>query len=134
MSIGLLHTYVHVRDLAGDDLAERFRLFGTIDVSDQPVASWDLFQGTSILMGLFSLTVGLIDLAALRGTSGDRLPPLQIAAANIGMLAAIVTIGAVHLGALQVYGGLFGIVCFGIGPVAALRHRNLGPQATGFVA
>ena len=126
--IGGLHTVVHLIDLAGPELEARFQRLGTIDVSGESVRSWDLFQGISLLMGLFSMTIGLIDLGALRSTGPDQLPPVPVAVANITMLMAIIAVGAAYLGPLQVYGGLFGIACFGVGPATVASNRWFAPR------
>lgn len=123
--IGGLHTVVHLMDLAGPDLQRRFTEFGAIEVSGQSTASWDLFQGISLLMGLFSVAVGLIDLSALRVTAENELPPVGVAVANMLMLTAIVLVGAAYLGPIQIYGGMFGITVFGIGPAVAIADRWL---------
>lgn len=121
--IGGLHTVVHLMDLAGPDLQRRFHELGAIDVSGQSTASWDLFQGISLLMGLFSVAVGLIDFSALRVTKTSELPPIGVAVANMLMLLAIIMVGAAYLGPIQIYGGMFGITVFGVGPAIAMSDR-----------
>lgn len=53
--IGLLHTVTHALELAGATLQQRFDELGSIQVSGQEVTSWNLFQGTRLLMGFFSM-------------------------------------------------------------------------------
>lgn len=114
--VGALHTAVHFAELAGADLEQRFDELGDIEVNGTIARSWDLFQGVSWLMGLFSIALGLVSLNALRAAQGR--PPLGICLINMAMLGAIVVVGVAHLGPLQIYGGLFGMTMFGIAAVA----------------
>lgn len=122
--IGALHTTVHLAELAGTVLESRFRELGTIDVNGTTAESWDLFQGTSLLMGFFSIALGFVDLGALQAVGRDALPPVLVAVANVIMLGSIVAIGALYLGPLQVYGGLFGIALFTVTIVAGVRKEQ----------
>ncbi|MEM1377083.1 MAG: hypothetical protein AAGG69_06810 [Pseudomonadota bacterium] len=115
--IGLLHTYVHFQALAGDDLFKRFTAVGTVRIGSMDAAVWGLFQGTSILMGFFSLALGLVLLAYCFGRERGQGMHTSICAITIAMLGAIIIVGSVHLSMLQVYGGIFGIFCFGL-PIA----------------
>ncbi len=116
--IGALHSAVHLAQLSGDGLEERFRNLGTIAVSGQTPESWDLFQGTSLLMGVFSIAIGSINLGTLRSIGRDQPPPPLVGLANMATLAAIIAVGARHLGPIQFYGGLAGLCLFGIGVAA----------------
>lgn len=119
--IGVLHTAVHLAELSGASLEAQFRQLGAIELNGRATASWDLFQGTSLLMGFFSVAVGLVDLGALQAVGRRSLPPPLVAMANIAMLSGIVAIGMAHLGPLQIYGGLLGIALFTVGIVANVR-------------
>ena len=125
--IGSLHTVVHLLSMSGAPLEARFRQLGTIDLNGQATASWDLFQGTSLLMGFFSLAVGLVNLGALHAVGRQALPPVLVAVANVAMLASIVAIGALHLGPIQIYGGGVGIVLFTVGIIANLQSTTVVP-------
>lgn len=61
-------------------------------------------------------------------TDTHQLPSIFVALANILMLTAIIAVGAAYLGPLQVYGGLFGIACFGVGPAMAATGRWFAPR------
>lgn len=112
VTIGALHTVTHAVELAGDALRQRFDALGMIRVSGQDVTSWDLFQGTSILMGLFSMAIGLGAIGALRAVGPDAPPPRMTAATNVAALLGVMAVGIAHLGPLQIWGGLFGIAMF----------------------
>lgn len=118
IAIGALHTYAHLSELAGDELKERFDDMGTILVQGTDAAAWDLFQGISLLMGFFSVILGVANLAAQRAAGR---PPVGVSLANMAMLASIAVIGMLYLGPLQVYGGMFGIAMFAMPVIAALR-------------
>lgn len=120
--IGVLHTLTHLTELSTPELKARFAAFGEIDVSGQTVAAWDLWQGTSLLMGLFALTLGLSNLGALR-SSKDRRPPVINCVATIAVLAAVGLIGWAYLGPLQMVGGPIGIGLFTTALVSG-RLRN----------
>lgn len=115
--VGLLHTVTHGLELTGAELEQRFADLGNIDVSGTLSTSWDLFQGVSWLMGLFSIALGLLSLSAISAAGGR--PPLAACVVNISMLAMIVVIGAAHLGPLQIYGGMFGITMFTVAAIGA---------------
>lgn len=112
IAIGALHSVTHALELAGSTLEARFDELGSIRVSAQDVTSWDLFQGTSILMGLFSITIGLSAIGALRSVRADDPPPRGPALANIAALVGVIAVGVAHLGPLQIWGGLFGLSMF----------------------
>lgn len=114
--VGALHTAVHFGELAGEELEQRFNELGDIEVNGTIATSWNLFQGVSWLMGLFSIALGLASLSALRAAQGR--PPLGTCLTNMAMLGAVVVVGVAHLGPLQIYGGLFGMAMFAIAAVA----------------
>lgn len=118
--VGLLHTTTHLLELSGKPLEQRFLVMGNIDVSGQSVASWNLFQGISLLMGLFSIAIGFGALGGLRAARSGH-PPVATAATNVATLLAIMLIGALHLGPLQIWGGVFGITMFMPTIIAAYR-------------
>lgn len=126
IAIGALHTYVHLTELAGDELQGRFDQMGDIMVQGGNTAAWDLFQGLSLLMGFFSIILGITNLAAQRAAGR---PPVGVSLANVAMLGSIVIIGVLHLGPLQVYGGMFGITMFAIPVIAAVRETRHGATA-----
>ncbi|MEM8577049.1 MAG: hypothetical protein AAGF60_04285 [Pseudomonadota bacterium] len=119
--IGALHTYVHFVWLTGDALFLRMDALGTVPLGHMDAPVWGLFQGTSILMGFFSLAFG----AALLTHAADRHGRPQVRAALCGLtillLVGIMIVGGLHLSALQVYGGAFGIICFGLPLITSLR-------------
>ncbi|MGH1492865.1 MAG: LIC_13387 family protein [Acidimicrobiales bacterium] len=125
--IGLLHTVTHWLELAGPALRQRFDEMGLIEVSGQEVTSWDLFQGTSLLMGFFSMAIGFGAIGALRAVASDGLPPLGTALTNIVALLGVMAIGVAHLGPIQIWGGLFGIAMFAPTVLASVRLRRFEP-------
>jgi len=125
--IGSLHTYVHLKELAGDDLKARFDEFGTIAVSGTMTPAWDLFQALSLLMGVFALTLGLVNIAALMAAA-NRRPPIGVCAINIAMLIFVIAMGVLYLGPTQIYGGIGGIIAFGVPIVSQLRPIREGRE------
>jgi len=121
IGIGALHTYAHVTELAGEELKGRFDEMGTILVQGTDAASWDLFQGVSLLMGFFSIVLGFANLAAERAAGR---PPAGVSLVNIAMLVSVMIVGVLYLGALQVYGSMFGITMFAIPVLAAWRSAR----------
>lgn len=118
--IGVLHTVTHAAELSGPMLSDRFQAMGDIRVSGQTVSSWDLFQGTSLLMGAFSIGIGLLDLAILAANRRAVRPLVGAAFVNMAVLAVVITVGMLHLGPLQVFGGLFGLAVFGYAAIVGL--------------
>ena len=118
--IGILHTVTQLTELSTPELEERYRVFGDIDVSGQTVAAWDLWQGTSLLMGFFAITIGLANLGALR-SSADRRPPVVNCLATIVVLLSITWVGWAYLGPTQLFGGPFGVVLFSTALLAGRR-------------
>lgn len=117
--VGLLHTVTHLLELTGPELEQRFNELGDIEVSGTIATSWDLFQGVSSLMGLFSIALGLVSLNAINASGGR--PPIGVCLANITMLAAIAAVGVAHLGPLQLYGGIFGITMFALAAIGGRK-------------
>lgn len=120
IAIGALHTAVHFAQLRGTELKARFDAFGDIDVSGDMEPAWNLFQATSILMGLYGIALGVINLFALRAAKNGR-PPVGICLATIAMLVGIIVVAIPYLGAMQLYGSMVGIICFGMPAVQTLR-------------
>ena len=112
--IGILHTYVHFAELAGDDLRARFLGIGPVALQGSAVSAWDLFQGISLLMGFFSAAVGLILLAILFQIPRTQVPHWSISLTTCIMLLAISIIGTLFLSNFQLIGGLLGVLCFGL--------------------
>ena len=123
VTIGVLHTFVHLTELSTEALKLRFDAFGAIEVQGASTSSWDLFQGTSLLMGFFSLCFGLVLLAHWSSLSKQTGPNPLICLSALLMLLFIVGIGFVYLTSFQVYGGLFGILCFGL-PLIFRQKEN----------
>ncbi|MEE9415879.1 MAG: hypothetical protein V3V01_11380 [Acidimicrobiales bacterium] len=123
IAIGLLHSATHFLELSGADLESRFEALGSIDVSAQTVASWDLFQGTSLLMGLFSVAIGLGAIGALKAVGPMANPPIGTSVVNIAALVGVMVIGKAYLGPLQIWGGLFGVLMFAPSLVVWMQRR-----------
>ncbi|MEL6572454.1 MAG: hypothetical protein AAFQ64_12385 [Pseudomonadota bacterium] len=112
--IGLLHTYVHVTELMDADLRELFTVVDSITVNGVETSLWDLFQGVSLLMGFFSVALGGVLLASLGSLSKRDAPSRAICLVTLAMLFSIMTMGWVYLSNMQIIGGAFGLICFGI--------------------
>lgn len=122
--IGFLHTYVHLVELAGVDLRARFVGIGPVALQGSDVSAWDLFQGTSLLMGFFSLALGFILLATLFQSPKGEVPHWSICATTCLMLLGISIIGGLYLSSFQLIGGIVGMFCFGLPILAARRHKH----------
>lgn len=121
LCIGAAHTLTQFTTLSTELVKAQLRMGGDIHVNGEIVDAWHLFAGTSLLMGLFSIAIGLLNLAALRAIG--RPDPL-VCLVNIATVAGVGLVGAVRLSWLQLYGGALGIVLFGV-PVAE-RIRSVG--------
>ncbi|MEL8055183.1 MAG: hypothetical protein AAGK66_03435 [Pseudomonadota bacterium] len=121
--IGLLHTYVHCMHLSGAELFNRINAIGVTPIGRMDASVWGLFQGTSLLMGFFSLALGLTLMSYLNSIPKYEGPRIQICLIVIGLLIGIIAVGSVYLSVLQVYGGIFGIICFAIPITARLKFR-----------
>jgi len=119
--IGILHTYVHFAELTGADLRARFLSVGPVALQGNTVSAWDLFQGTSLLMGFFSIALGLILFATLVQTPRTRVPHWSVSLTTCVMLLAISSIGALYLSNFQLIGGFLGTLFFGL-PAYSFRR------------
>ena len=123
IAIGTLHTITQFTTLSSERVKAAYRAGGPIEVSGQVVDGWDLFAGTSVLMGVYAIAIGAFNLAALSTTTRpDRLAPPIVLAITLGVLWVILAVGATLLGPLQFFGGIAGLVLFGLPLVDALRH------------
>ncbi|MEM9562642.1 MAG: hypothetical protein AAGA93_08510 [Actinomycetota bacterium] len=125
VAIGLLHTLTQATTLSGAEVQAAYRAGGDIDISGRVIDGWDLFAGTSLLMGFFAVAIGLLDAAVLVDSGRHhRLPPVSVSAVNVAVLVGIVAVGATLLGPIQLVGGSVGIVLFGITLNAARRSPS----------
>ncbi len=113
MVIGGLHLLTQFTTLSSLEVRDAYRAGGLIDVNGTAADGWDLFAGTSVLMGAAVVAVGALDLAGLFGRPAPLGPPKAMAAITIAMLVTIAVVGAVYLTAAQLVGGIVGIVLFG---------------------
>lgn len=120
--IGAMHSFVHLTELSGADLAERFDAIGPVLLQGKEERAWDLFQGLSLLMGFFSIAFGIALIGSLWQTQADTVPHALISLSALILLASIIAVGALYLSSFQVYGGLAGLVCFGIPLLAKVRE------------
>ena len=124
--IGLAHTATQLTTLSGDAVVTAYRAGGPIAVNGEVVDGWDLFAGTSLLMGFYGVALGIANLGALAGSRRtDRLPPPGVSAANLAMLVGIAVVGVLYLGPLQSIGGAVGVALFSLPLAAALRHVDV---------
>ena len=119
--IGALHTFVHMTELAGPELQDRFNAIGPVLLQGQDERAWDLFQGLSLLMGFFSMAFGVALIGALMQTPNETTPHPIICISALALLVGIAAVGALHLSNFQVFGGLAGIVCFSVPLIARTR-------------
>ncbi len=119
IAIGALHTWTQATSLAAAGIRSDLEAIGIVEGID--AQAWDLWQGIGFLMGLFSMALGLSNLAGLQGRIDDY-PAVGVCAVNVAMLAGITAIGAVYLGPIQLVGGPIGIVLFTV-PILAQLTR-----------
>ncbi|MEM1032095.1 MAG: hypothetical protein AAF928_10885 [Myxococcota bacterium] len=112
VAIGILHIFVHLRELSTESLASDLIAVGPVPLGESTVSMWRLWQGVSLLMGAFSVALGCVDLAALRLTAPDRPPPTSVAMLNVAMLTVIAGVGVMYLGPIQAIGAPIGMACF----------------------
>lgn len=108
--IGALHTWVHLAEMRTPELKAQFDQIAPIDGTDV----WHLWNGLSLLMGFGFIAIGLANIAGLRALPEDSYPVRGVALANAAMLASITTIGFLHLGPNQQFGGPVGVIMFGL--------------------
>lgn len=130
IAIGTLHTAVHLTQMSGPVLAAAMADIGELEGVGATV--WNLWQGLSLLMGLFSIALGCANLASLRGTPGV-FPNPWLCLVNVGMLGCITLVGILYLGPIQAVGGPIGMVLFAL-PIVWRRNQrrtqNDQPQGT----
>ncbi|MCH2076273.1 MAG: hypothetical protein MK180_05200 [Rhodobacteraceae bacterium] len=120
--IGVLHSFVHLTELAGPDLEARFDAVGPVALQGDSVRAWDLFQGLSLLMGAFSVTLGVVLIGILRETDPLSPPPALVSLAVCVQLIVIAAVGGLYLSAFQIVGGVVGIALFAMPFIVALRR------------
>lgn len=124
VGIGAGHTATQFTTLSSDRVQEQYRAGGDIEVSGQVVDGWELFAGTSILMGVFAIALGALSLAALRTTTrADRLTPPIFPTIGLAVVFCVLAVGATLLGPLQLYGGAAEMMMFGLPLLAVLRSE-----------
>lgn len=124
IAIGAGHTATQFTTLSSDRVQDQYRAGGDIEVSGQVVDGWELFAGTSILMGVFAIALGALSLAALRTTTRhDRLTPAIFPTIGLAVVLCVLAVGASLLGPLQLYGGAAGVVMFGLPLLAVLKSE-----------
>lgn len=124
IGIGLMHPFVHINELSGPDLRTRFDSIGPIALQGNQERAWDLFQGISLLMGVFSMTIGALLLVVLRATPKGQVPSAGVSLITIVTLFAVLWVGAVYLSALQVVGGGTGALLLLLPLVHSLRPQR----------
>ncbi|MEM7438559.1 MAG: hypothetical protein AAF393_03100 [Pseudomonadota bacterium] len=113
--IGVLHTWVHFKELSGEDLRAGFARIGPVPLQGKSVDPWKLFQGISLLMGFFSLAYGCALISVFfYATPAGQVPHPILCCVTIALLASIAVVGRLYLSAFQFIGGLVGILCFGL--------------------
>ena len=121
--IGALHTYVQLDELSGPELAAAFAQIGDIPIGEEAWPAFDLWQGLSLLMGFFSIALGLSNLAGLAGRV-EGLPARGVCIVNVIMMFAVTMVGVLFLGPIQSFGGPFGMTMFALGGLYRLGTQD----------
>ena len=112
IGIGAMHSFVHVTELSGAGLEGRFDQLGPVLLQGDEVRAWDLFQGLSLLMGAFSIALGLVLLGCWLGSRPRALPHPLVPLAVLAQLLVIMGVGWLYLSPFQVIGGAVGLALF----------------------
>lgn len=113
--VGLAHTATQLTTLSEPKVRAAYRAGGLIEVNGATIDGWELFAGTSLLMGFYGVAFGAANLVTLyRGRGNGGLPPAGTCIVSLAMLAGVTLVGVLHLGLQQILGGAFGLVLFGV--------------------
>lgn len=107
--VGLLHTYVHFNQLVSPFVKEKLKATGNINVGKSKASVWKLWQGMSLLFGLFMIFIGAISIASLIPIDQGTNPTSVIIAINMLLCIVIIYSGFKFFSRMQIYGG---VLCF----------------------
>ncbi len=109
--IGMLHTFVHFKGLVIKEVEDKISNVGYIKVGGHPASVWKMWQGMSLLFGVFMGILGLNNILAI---GGRAYPPLSITLVMMVVLLLVIYSGKKYFTNMQVYGGIVGLLIFGI--------------------
>ena len=109
--IGLLHTFVHYKILVNPLAQSKMETSGTLRLGTDNVEIWKLWQGMSLLFGLFIVFIGVLNI-----TSWFDLGAVSsiVCIINMALLLLVIYSGVQFFGKMQIYGGIVGFTFFSI--------------------
>ena len=111
--IGSLHTMVHYNVLVNSFARTKIEATGTIKIGKEDTSIWKLWQGMSLLFGLFMVFIGVLNITSWYDL-GAASPSSIVCIINMILLLLIVYSGIQFFGKMQIYGGIFGFILFSI--------------------
>ena len=111
--IGLLHTLVHYKVLTNSFAQSKIEASGTLKLGNDNVEIWKLWQGMSLLFGLFMVFVGALDITSWYDL-GATTPSSIVCIINMALLLLVIYSGVQFFGKMQIYGGFLGFIFFGV--------------------
>lgn len=106
--IGLLHTYVHFKELTIPSVQNH--LSDTLTIMGKQVPYYNSWGLVSFMMGASFIVIGLLNLGILSRLTKNDYPPVAAILAMMTYLSAVIYVGITFNAAEQFYGGIFGIV------------------------
>ena len=108
--VGALHLMVHIKQLTSDQTKEKFASTGSIKVIKRSAQVWKLWQGMSLLFGVFMATLGVNNILALLSLGTASQPSIWIILSNIIVFIIIIYTGFKYFSKMQIYGGFLGLI------------------------
>ena len=107
--IGLLHSYVHCQELISPSYGNAFASVDHLELMGNEADVWRLWQGFSLMMGVSFIVIGLFNLEFLRV---NKFAPQSNGTIIIMiiLLSTIVHAGVNYFSAMQLYGGIIGLL------------------------
>lgn len=112
--VGLLHLYVHFKQLVSSEVEEKMLPIGRIPVATKKAEVWKLWQGMSFLFGVLLVALGSINMLILFSLSMSENPLQIVNLITILVVISIIYSGYKFFGPMQVYGGYICLILFGL--------------------
>ena len=106
--IGAVHTIVYFYQLITPEIQEYLQKEFIYSGKSQPL--WDAWGVANFMMRISFVTIGLLNISALRKLSKIDYPPIFSIIAMIFYLIGVIYVGVKFEQTIQFYGGIVGIV------------------------
>jgi len=122
ISIGLLHTVAHFKDLITPEIFEHLQKEAVIMGAAQPLwYSWGIM---SFMMGASFIIIGLLNISMLKRVPKSSPLPLTSILTMMLFLICVTYVGHTFNQNFQFFGGIFGLVLFSVCGYLTLKFKQ----------